>query len=444
MRSFVSKILPQRIALQIMLVVLSAMVAMVLISTAIFSLTRPQPPAPEEANAVLKAGMILERLNEAPKVQRPALLASLQADVSNLKLSLVEGEIESPASASEQPPFWRFRPGELVDGVKLVSVMPEPPANGLEPAPVLYFQFGDGSLVSVRLQPHEGPPIFGNPMFLMLMFAGISMVLLVLWVTKNLVRPLSELAVAASSFGRKSTTPVPIAESGAREVREAARAFNRMQGRIQEQVERRTRMLTAIGHDLRTPITRLRLRLDLPPDDVQKQRTIADLDLMETQLDGALTFLRDGRGGEGTTKVNLPSLLQGIGDLYEDMGAALSLDCEPGLTVEGRPTELYRAISNLIDNARRYDDRIALRAHSDDAEIMIDVIDHGPGIAPEDRARMLEPFERGDEARQLDHGGSFGLGLATALAIAEAHGGTLELLDTKDGGLTARIALPQT
>ena len=188
----------------------------------------------------------------------------------------------------------------------------------------------------------------------------------------------------------------------------------------------------------------LRLRLELLPDGLQKQRSLADLDLMETQLNGAMTFLRDGRTGEETTKVNLPSLLQGIVDLYEDMGAKLSLDCEAALTVDGRPSELHRALSNLIDNARRYDDRIGLHARLNGQMIMIDVIDHGPGIAADDRARLMEPFERGDEARQLHYGGSFGLGLATALAIAEAHGGTLELLETEGGGLTARIVLPAT
>lgn len=444
MKLSLSRLMPRRIVLQIMLVMLSAMVAMFLVSLAIFRVTQPGPPEMGGANAIIKTSLAVARLNEIAAVERPALLSEILPGDGNPKLTLMDKGAQLPVLPAEPRHFWPFSPGDLGGGLKLAVAVQRVPGDDHEPAPILYFQLRDGSYVRAELQPRPGPPIFGDPIFLMLVFAGISIVLLVLWVTKTLVRPLSELSVAVSSFGHRSITPVLIAEAGPTEVREAASAFNRMQRRIQDLIERRTRMLAAIGHDLRTPITRLRLRLELLPDGLQKQRSLADLELMETQLNGAMTFLRDGRTGEETTKVNLPSLLQGITDLYEDMGAKLSLNCEAGLTVEGRPSELHRALSNLIDNARRYDDRIGLYAHLNEQMIMIDVIDHGPGIAANDRARLMEPFERGDEARQLHHGGSFGLGLATTLAIAEAHGGTFELLETEGGGLTARIILPAT
>lgn len=443
MKQFPTRMLPQRIVLQIMLVMLTAIVAMILLTIAIFSITQPKAPNAGLLNGLIRTTIAVTRLNEEALDEKTALLGEIQAAQPDLKLTLLGKDALIPTQSDEPPHFWPFRPGELGFGLRLVAAMPKEMAAGREPTPVLYFRFQDGSFASAELQPHPMPPIFGDPMFLMLVFAGISIVLLFLWVTRTLVRPLSDLAVAVSSFGRDSATPVPIDETGPMEVREAARAFNRMQQRIRELIDRRTRMLAAIGHDLKTPITRMRLRVDLLPEGVQKQRYLADLDLMETQLNGAMSFLREGRTGEATSKVNLPSMLQGISDLYEDMGVSLSLACEPRLTVEGRPSELHRALSNLIDNARRYDERIGLRAGSVGEHILIDVIDHGPGIAQEDRARLLQPFERGDEARQLHQGGSFGLGLATTSAIAQAHGGTFELLDTEGGGLTARITLPK-
>lgn len=444
MTSHLPRLLPRRIATQIMLVMLVAFAAMVVFFVTLFRLVpNPQPDA-GAANSSLKASVAVSRLNDAPAPDRERLVRELTATDAGLKLALIaEEDVPRNVGDDKSPPFWPFMPGEVGAGIRLVAALPGRSEGGDETAPILYFRLKDGAYVKAALPARSPPPFWGNPMIPPLALAFFSLVLLLLWVTRTLVRPLSGLSDAVSRYGLKSTVPVQLDETGPSEVQEAARAFNRMQGRIQDLIERRTRMLAAIGHDLRTPITRLRLRIDLMADEEQKQRNLADLDQMEAQLNGAITFLREGRTGEASMKMDLPSLLQGLVDQYEDMGVPVAMICESRLVVQGRPSELNRALANLIDNARRYDDRISISAGADDDVAVLDVVDHGPGIPAGERPRMLEPFERGDEARQIDEGVSFGLGLATTAAIAEAHGGSLELLDTPGGGLTARIRLPR-
>lgn len=444
MISLFSRFLPRRIAAQIMLVMLVAFAAMVVFFGALFRLVPHPPPDAGAVNSSLKASFAVSRLNDAPASDRERLVQDLTAADSGLKLVLIAGEDVPHVLADEPlPPFWPFMPGEIGSGVNLVAAIPGKPERNEEPAPVLFFRLQDGTYVKAVLQPRSPLPFWGNPIIPPLALVFISLVLLLLWVTRTLVRPLSGLSDAVSRYGLKSTVPVQLDETGPSEVQEVARAFNRMQDRIQNLIERRTRMLAAIGHDLRTPITRLRLRIDLMADEEQKQRNLADLDQMEAQLNGAITFLREGRTGETSMKIDLPSLLQSLVDQYEDMGVTVVMSCETGLAVQGRPSELNRALANLVDNARRYDDCISMTARADGEMVVLEVVDHGPGIPAGERTRMMEPFERGDEARQLDQGVSFGLGLATTAAIAEAHGGSLELVDTPGGGLTARIRMPK-
>lgn len=444
MKSRLARLLPRRIVAQIMLVMLIAFVAMVLFFGVLFRMVPPPPPDAGAANSSLKASIAVSRLNDAPASDRERLVRELTAADSGLKLALIaEEDVPRKLRDDKAPPFWPFMPGEVGAGIRLVVALPGRPEGGDEPAPVLYFRLQDGAYVRTALPPRSPPPFWGNPMIPPLALVFTSLVLLLFWVTRTLVRPLSGLSEAVSSYGLKSTDPVPLDETGPAEVQDVARAFNRMQGRIQDLIERRTRMLAAIGHDLRTPITRLRLRIDLMSDEEHKQRNLADLDQMEAQLNGAITFLREGRTGEASMKIDLPSLLQSLVDQYEDMGAVVAMTCETGLAVQGRPSELNRALANLIDNARRYDERISMTAAADGEIVVLEVVDHGPGIPAGERTRMMEPFERGEEERPLDQGVSFGLGLATSAAIAEAHGGSLELLDTPGGGLTARIRLPK-
>ena len=290
------------------------------------------------------------------------------------------------------------------------------PANAAagEP-PLVYIRLQDGALLAAEWGTRAPPPpVLGPPFYLFLGFVILSFCGLMIWAARSLAGPLADLAASARTFGEVSTDPVPVREGGPKEVREAAEAFNRMQLRINDVLEKRTRMLAAVSHDLRTPLTRLRLRLDLLEEDELREKSLQDLNLMEQQIDSALTFLRDGATSEPLERIDLPSFLQSLCDQYADTGSLVSLKYEGRLSVMARSTELGRAMSNLIDNALHYAAAAEVLTYRDGGMIRIDVVDHGPGIEAKDRARLLEPFERGDEARRIREGTGFGLGLPTA------------------------------
>ncbi|SHM22090.1 ATP-binding protein [Roseibium suaedae] len=449
MTRLISRLWPESIAAQLLLVMLTSLGMLVMLFYAAFRILQPGPPGEDAFAYAMKAAVLVAQMNEADAGRRETLVADFTRRNPNLHLRLMpSGSYDPPSREGDRSrvPFWMpFRVADFGSGLKSLGLGPTEIDEAGEERANLVFELADGQQVFARMPPRKEPPIWGNPLLQLIFFLVLSLVMLLIWGTRMLVQPLSQLASGVGNFGKTSMRAVPIAAHGPLEVRKAAHAFNRMQNRIQDLVERRTRMLAAISHDLRTPLTRLRLRTELMPDGDIKQRNLADLSIMEGQLGGALTYLSEGRTGEPDVKIDVASFLQGIRDQYEDVGAELALDCEVGLSVLGRFSELTRAMTNLIDNARRYDDRIRLISCYADDRVIIEVEDHGPGIPIKDRERMLMPFERGDEARMLgsDSSFGFGLGLATACAIVEAHDGNLYLNDTKGGGLTVRIELPQ-
>jgi signal transduction histidine kinase len=207
----------------------------------------------------------------------------------------------------------------------------------------------------------------------------------------------------------------------------------------------RTRMLAAIGHDLRTPITRLRLRAEFMSNEVEQRRMLADLDHMEALVRAALAHLQDGRTGEGLVDADLPSLLQTIADQFADLGTEVGYAGPDDLVVRIKPHEMQRAVGNLVENAVRYGETPEIRVQAvDGGALEIRVEDDGPGIAEAERQAMLKPFVRGDIARTMNEHDGFGLGLAIARSIAEAHGGRLDLRAREPRGLAAVITLPAT
>jgi signal transduction histidine kinase len=344
--------------------------------------------------------------------------------------------------ASTGKRFGPFLTGETLQGMRIEHVVSPQAREGNQP-PLIFVRLKDGALLAAEWGTRGPPPSApGGPFLLFFGFAALSFCGLMIWAARGLSGPMADLAASASRFGEGSTKPVPVREYGPKEVRAAAQAFNRMQLRINEFLDKRTRMLAAISHDLRTPLTRLRLRLDLLEEGDIRDRSLRDLQLMEQHVDSALTFLRDGESSEPVQRIDVPSFLQSIADQYEDTGEPLRLSFSANLSVMVRSGELGRALCNLIDNANHYASGVEIHSYREGEQAVVDVIDHGPGIAEADRARLLEPFERGDAARQLRDGTGFGLGLATAKAIVEAASGTLELTETVGGGLTVRLRLP--
>lgn len=254
---------------------------------------------------------------------------------------------------------------------------------------------------------------------------------------RNQVRAIRRLANAAEAFGMGRDIG-PIKPEGAIEVRRAATAFNRMQERVRRFLVQRTEMLAGVSHDLRTPLTRLRLTLAMMPareelrDDITEMT--ADVEEMETMISAYLAFAR-GEGTEQAEPVNLSAVLEEVAAGARRSGAAVEVDAPPALTLSLRANAVRRAITNLVDNARRHAHRIALAAMPQGRMVFVTVDDDGPGIPPEKRESVFRPFESGAA-------GGTGLGLTIARDIVRAHGGEIVLEDSPLGGLRARIRLP--
>jgi len=291
-------------------------------------------------------------------------------------------------------------------------------------------------------RPHGPPPFLSSgPLLATFLFLSISVSTLGVWAARALIAPLQKVIRAAEQF-RAGGGILRLEERGPTEIRALARAMNEMQTRITDLVGERTRMLAAIGHDLRTPITRLRLRAEFLTGADEQARMLADLDHMEALVRNALLHLHDGRTGEADVATDLSILVQTIADQFGDLGQEVAVAGLQHVVVLVRPHEFQRAVTNLVENAIRYgrDPAITLASVGDGLEVRVE--DGGPGMSDDMKQHMLEPFARGDAARSMNAFEGFGLGLSIARQIAEAHGGRLELRDRLPMGLAAVIVLP--
>jgi two-component system, OmpR family, osmolarity sensor histidine kinase EnvZ len=257
---------------------------------------------------------------------------------------------------------------------------------------------------------------------------------------RNQVRAIERLANAAEAFGRGVDAP-SFKPHGAKEVRRAATAFLHMRGRIQRHIDQRTALLASVSHDLRTPLTRLKLELALAEASSRGEAMKRDLAEMEHMIDEYLDFAR-GEGGEAVERVNLLALVEAVGEGARRAGAVIRVAVDPDLAVEARPNALKRALSNLVMNAAAHGEHIEVGAHRRlHGGLDITVDDDGPGIPPENYADALKAFGRLDEARNQNTNG-VGLGLAIARDVARGHGGDIILDRSPLGGLRAVIRLP--
>ena len=283
-----------------------------------------------------------------------------------------------------------------------------------------------------------------NPhQLLVLMIAtGLLMTLIAVFFLRNQVRPITELARTAEAFGRGQHLPYRV--RGAREVRAAGRAFLDMRARIERQIEQRTLMLSGVSHDLRTPLTRLRLELSMLDQGPEVTMMLRDLRDMEQMLDGFLDFARGGLAEEpvATDPADLVEEVVANARRAGQPVTCTACDSGDGAVMLHRQS-MARALENLIGNAVRYGTRAELRLHRDRKALRFIVEDDGPGIPVESREDAMRPFLRLDTARNQNRGGGVGLGLAITADIARAHGGQLHLgASAALGGLKAEIVLP--
>jgi two-component system osmolarity sensor histidine kinase EnvZ len=269
-----------------------------------------------------------------------------------------------------------------------------------------------------------------------LLLMGIAILFL-----RNQVRPIERLARAADSFGKGRAVP-DFKPYGATEVRRAAQAFITMRERIERHVAQRTEMLAGVSHDLKTPLTRLKLTLAMMPDDADANSMLHDIAEMEHMLDEYLAFAR-GEGGEDASLTDLSALVRETVAAAEraHQGAQIAITAPDHVPVSVKRAGLRRVLSNLIDNGLKHGSRVAVTLSRDDRLVEIAVEDDGPGIPELRREEAFRPFHRLDEGRNLQSGGS-GLGLAIARDIARAHGGDILLDQSAMGGLKATVRLP--
>jgi signal transduction histidine kinase len=301
----------------------------------------------------------------------------------------------------------------------------------------------DGALVTFDSRQPAQTQNWPYRLLLSLAVLLIAVVAVSLVAVRWATRPLNALADAADELGTNLNRP-PMAEEGPVEVVRAARAFNTMQARLAGYVRDRTRVLAAMSHDLKTPITRLRLRSELLDDPQLRAKFTADLEEMESMVGATLDFLRGMEDGEAVQPVDVLALLESLQSDLAEVGGAVKIEGSAGAPYLGRPQALKRCLANLIENAVKYGTSATAIVADDGVRLEIRIQDEGPGLPPAELEKVFEPFYRVEGSRSRETGGT-GLGLAIAKNVAEAHGGTLVLRNRGAGsGLEAVLKLPRS
>ncbi len=445
MSRWLRPLVPTRAGSQLIALLLLSVLVMHMVMTIAFMAERDRRPH-EGPGRTAHIATLLQMIDAAAPAQREAVIALAQQTAPDFAFKLIPPDAATMRqSPMEVPGFGSHELMRLQQNLgQAITIIPaaatEPTAG---PGETFYARLRDGALVEGVLE-RPPPRGFGGPLWITLVFLAISIGLLGTWAASQVTAPLRALARSAEGYSLDGP-PITFPESGPSEIRAAAGALNQMQQRISLLVAERTRMLAAVSHDLRTPITRLRLRAEFMQDETARNRTLIDLDQMEVLVTEALTYLRNGSEGEASRNVDLASLVHTVADRFADLGASVSCSGVDRLTVCVKPLELDRAITNLVENALRYAGAAeVVIGIAGENRATVDVMDDGPGIPADMKGEVLEPFVRGDAARTVEAGSGMGLGLTIARAIAAANGGRLILIDRQPRGLIARLELPLT
>ena len=386
---------------------------------------------------------VTELVEATPAADRPALIKALGGPVLRVRLN------SEPAMGTR--PSGRFFFDEELDRrarAALEDLGSRPLKLGLRtsglrpPSLLLSVGIDDGQWLTFRMPLRflEGDFRHRSPSWNWLFW--VALVFGVLWLSHRLASPLRRFADAADALGRDVNAP-PLPVKGARELRRATRAFNRMGDRVRRMIEDRTLMLAAISHDLRTVLTRLRLRVEYIEDAEQRDKAGADIEEMQMMLDTSLSFVRGDAQAEPRVEVDLGRLLADLcADITQTMGPAV-YDGPATLTYRCSAAEMRRAMGNLITNAVKYGARAHVSLHTVKDGIEVRIKDDGPGIAPEFIDQVFAPFFRIEASRNRETGGA-GLGLAIARSIVRRYGGDIRLENDIPRGLIAIVRLPRT
>ena len=465
-----TRFLPKTLFGQTILILLFGLVVSQLVGAWIYAGAREQAVRAIGGLAAAQRVANLSRLvEEAPADWRSRIVQALNDPTFHVSLSseppdLLPTDADGPAKAIEDyvlqqlpdrpgrqvraavfepPPFDRRQyPGPMggmggMDGMMHGMMGPD---FGVWRGLQVSVKLGDGQWLSFATTLPHGAPAVSWQFMISLAVMGLIVLAVSAWAVRRVTAPLGLLSAAADRLGR-DVAAEPLAEAGTIEMQRAAHAFNRMQERLRRLIESRTQMLAALSHDLRTPLTLLRLRTEEVAAADEREKMLATIGEMDEMIGTTLAFARDEVRAEPRRRVDIAALLASVADDMADAGLPVTMQPAPPLSYDCQPGALKRAITNLLDNAVKYGKRAsaAITAVAKTIEITID--DDGPGISDAELPRVFQPFYRVDGSRSRDTGGS-GLGLAIAQSIVQAHGGELTLANRPGGGLRACIRLP--
>lgn len=393
---------------------------------------------------ILNVPPMVVRLQRAPAAEEPAEPGGLHATMLSTVLRAALGD-ERPirVTVSGTPPNWtpgagRGRGQGPMGGPMAGSGMHRFPPDGV--AFLVQVRLQDGTWAIFDTQMTRESASLPWRVLLTLAILLIAVLLLSYVAVRWVTRPLQLLATAADELGRDINRP-PLPEGGPVEVSRAAHAFNTMQTRLVRFIDERTRLLAAMSHDLKTPLTRMRLRAELLEDGNLREKFEKDLLEMEAMVTQTLEFMQGLSRREPAQLVDIMGLLESLQADNEAMGRDVTVDGRVTRPWSGSPQLLKRCVSNLVDNAVLYGQRAEIRVDDGPDQLTIRVRDHGPGIPDGEIDKVFEPFHRLEGSRSRETGGT-GLGLSIARSIARAHGGDIRLRNRDDGGLEAILSLP--
>lgn len=461
-----NRLLPKSLFGQTLLVLVAGLIVSLLAGSWIYSLDRDQAvravggftaaqritnltklvqDTPRESRERIVAGLSDQNFRVSLSAQPPAIIpndddsAVAQAIKEFLvdQLSLGPGQQPRVSASSPGGPMfggWRpmMGPGPMMHGFggfggfrDLQVAVPLP----------------DGQWLSFATALPESGSAFSRQFLLSMGIMAIVILTVSVWAVRRVTAPLAAVSAAAELLGN-DLNAAPMPETGTIETRQASRAFNTMQARLRGLIENRTRMLAAISHDLRTPLTLLRLRAENVDNPQERDKMLATIAEMDSMVGVTLQFARDEATTELRRPTDIAALVQSIVDDMADAGVPVKMQPAESIVYDCRPNALRRAIRNLLDNAVKYGKAASVAIQTTPKTIDIIIDDEGPGIPEQELSRVFDPFYRLEESRSRETGG-VGLGLAIAQSIVQTHRGELVLSNRPTGGIRARIVLPR-
>jgi signal transduction histidine kinase len=424
---------------QITAVIFACLVIAFVVGSTLESWVSDDYQVPDLEGMSARVSAIASVLTNATPAERPAIMAAANRNGQYLVLRPLSYS-EGFTTRSPEEPFIQI----VIDRLLPPEERPTPYGGWrtfVDGKRVLSAKVDDDTLLVMELLPESflrnDALRFGSNYLVATVTLIILFSIFAVWA---ITRPLRGIASAAMKADI-SVGPALFKERGSVEIVTLARALNGMQRRISIMVESRTRMLRGISHDLRTPLTRLRLRAERVAEGEVRQALLTDIERIDHLLKESLAYLRDNHQREASQRADLASVLQTVCDEFADMGQDVTYVGPSRLIAEFKPLALTRAVTNLCENAAKFGTKVDVTLIERAGDAIIDVMDDGPGIPEEYRARVREPFFKVDAARR-DADAGFGLGLSIVSEIAEAHHGALQLLDRKPNGLIARLKIP--